>query len=266
MTLTIMSRPTFARRSWLAVGLLLAVLGCSKNGCSKDDANTPAKEAEQAPPSPSPLSVGAAKFVDGRLMRGTPNALAGAPEAGSDYDAVSVSADVDSDSGGAPFTATFTAEVEGGPPGLRYRWEFGDETPAVAQTLVVQHTYQRTGEYTATFSVTGPPETGVEESREINIEVTEEGFDFDIETDSDVGAAPLTVEFTARLDEDLPGPFYFQWEFGDGARDVSNPTTHVYRKPGEYTATVTVTNAQGQKATRDVQITADAPDETQEEQ
>ena len=66
----------------------------------------------------------------------------------------------------------------------------------------------------------------MDQSEEISIEVTEEGIEFDIETDSDVGTAPLTVEFTARLsDEDLPGPFYFQWDFGDGARDVSNPTT-----------------------------------------
>jgi PKD repeat protein len=173
---------------------------------------------------------------------------------------VGITTDADPDSGGAPLTVKFTAEVEGGPAGLRYRWEFGDHTPAARQ-LLAEHTYQQPGEYTATFWVTGP---GIEQSEDVDIEVKEEGIDFDIETDSDVGAAPLTVEFTARLDEDLPGPFYFAWDFGDGGRDVSNPTNHTYRKPGEYTATVTVTNAQGQRATRDAQIQVDAPDDAAE--
>lgn len=253
-----------ARLRWLGVGLLLL----ASTACSKNDSSTATEEASKesrAAETPTPRSPSAARFAKGLQVSATPNATPDAAPPTDDYDALSVNADADPDTGGAPLTVNFTAEVEGGPPGLRYRWEFGDETPPVRQ-LRAQHTYQQPGEYTATFWVTGSPESGVEESREINIEVAEEGFDFDIETDSDVGGAPLKVEFTARLDEDLPGPFYFQWDFGDGARDVSNPTTHVYRKPGEFTATVTVTNAQGQRATRDVEITVDEPNDATEDQ
>ena len=75
----------------------------------------------------------------------------------------------------------------------------------------------------------------------------------------DIGTAPLAVQFSAVLDEDLPGPFYYSWDFGDGGRDVSNPTAHTYRVPGTYTAVLTVTNTQGQGARRDVEVQVDAP-------
>ena len=252
-----------ARVSCLVLAPLLATLSGCSSGCNKGNEGATADEtsaASRAAVTPSPLSVRAAGVIEGRLLGATPVPTPGAEDmAPPDYDPLFINTDVDIDSGGAPLTVNLTAEIEGGPPGLHYRWDFGDNTPP-SQQLKVQHTYQEPGEYTATFWVTGPPD--IEESREVNIEVTEEGFDFDIETDSDIGSAPLKVEFTARLDEDLPGPFYFQWEFGDGARDVSNPTTHVYRKPGTYTASVTVTNAQGQRATRDVEITVDAPEDS----
>jgi len=257
-----------ARLAWLTVWFLfVAVSGCSKNDDSTTTSEASKAASAQATVSPSPASMSLSRLTPAPRNTAASTAT-DADDAGDSGDTpVSVSADADTDSGGAPLTVTFTAEVEGGPLGLRYRWEFGDDTPPARQ-LRVEHTYQQPGDYTATFWVTGPPDSGIEESREVSIEVTEEGFDFDIETDSDVGTAPLNVEFNARLDEDVdededsPGPFYFQWEFGDGARDVSNPTTHTYRSPGEYTATVTVTNARGQRATRDVEITVDAPDDT----
>jgi PKD repeat protein len=66
------------------------------------------------------------------------------------------------------------------------------------------------------------------------------------------------VHFVAVIDdEEIPGPLRFLWEFGDGSRDVSNPTSHTYRRPGEYTALLTVTNGVGQWAQRDVMIQVD---------
>jgi PKD repeat protein len=253
MNSSLMYRPTpCSGLPWLAVGLLLsAAIGCSQN----DGSATATATA-------TPLAGRSSLLVERAAERVTPSPAAVAAETApvSDAESVQVNTEADPDSGGAPLTVQFKAEVEGGPAGLSYRWEFGDNTPAVRQRRA-EHTYQQPGEYTATFWVTGP---GVEQSEEVSIEVNEEGFEFDIETDSDVGTAPLTVEFTARMDEDLPGPFYFAWDFGDGGRDVSNPTNHTYRKAGEYTATVTVTNAQGQRASRDVQIQVDAPDDATE--
>lgn len=260
MSLTVMGQSPFCvRLPWLAVGLLISVLiGCHK----KDESSAASATATPTPlpvESPQPIEEAPLSDTPSPDTEGTPGKAAEpAPEPETP---VLISVDSDTESGGAPLTVKFTAEVTGGPPGLHYRWDFGDKTPPVPQ-LNAEHTYRQAGEYTATFWATGPPD--IKESEEIDIEVTEEGFDVDIETDSDVGPAPLTVEFSARLfqeDEDSAKSFYFQWDFGDGARDVSNPTTHTYRSPGAYTATLTATNPQGQHAVREVEIQVDAPDE-----
>lgn len=57
------------------------------------------------------------------------------------------------------------------------------------------------------------------------------------------GSAPLTVAFSAT--DDLTQ----HWDFGDGTTsDESNPT-HVYEKLGQYTAILTVTDAEGASST-----------------
>jgi PKD repeat protein len=177
-------------------------------------------------------------------------------------ESLSVSASGNPDSGGVPLTVNFTAEVQGGPPDLRYHWDFGDHSPPAYQ-LSVQHTYRTPGDYTAVLTVSGD---GAEDSDEVSIEVSEEGFDVSIDADPDIGKAPLTVQFSAVLDDDLPGPFSYQWDFGDGGGDVANPTTHTYREPGTYTATCVVTNSQGQIGREDVDIQVDPIEEDQETQ
>ncbi|MFQ5664998.1 MAG: PKD domain-containing protein [Candidatus Binatia bacterium] len=184
-------------------------------------------------------------------------AVPGSPGHGQD-ELLYVSAAAEPDTGGTPLRVSFEAEVTGGPPGLTYHWDFGDQS-APAYGLAAQHTYRVPGDYEAIFSVTGP---GISETDEVSIEVTEEGFDLAIDADPDIGHAPLTVGFSAVLDEDEAPPFYYQWDFGDGAHDVTNPTTHTYRLPGEYRATLTVTNGQGQSARQDVGILVDPPQDS----
>jgi PKD repeat protein len=104
----------------------------------------------------------------------------------------------------------------------------------------------------------------VSESQDVDIEVAEEGFDLDINADPDIGTAPLKVEFAAMLDDDLPQPVSFQWDFGDGSRDFSNPAHHTYREPGQYTASVLVTNGLGQIARRELEIQVDPREEEDE--
>ena len=193
-----------------------------------------------------------------RGFGGTPGAAAGArrPEA------LSISASGDPDSGGVPLTVDFTADIQGGPEDLSYYWDFGDNSPPARQ-LNVQHTYRSVGEFTATLTVTG---IETEETDDVSIQVSEEGFDVSIDADPDVGKAPLTAHFSAVLDDDLPGPFSYQWDFGDGSHDGANPTTHTYRTAGEYTATCVVTNSKGQIGRQDVDIQVDAGDEDQETQ
>jgi len=59
----------------------------------------------------------------------------------------------------------------------------------------------------------------------------------------DTGPAPLTVEFT--VDDPLQQNIdpHYHWDFGDGSppSDKRAPT-HVYERPGRYTARITVTD------------------------
>jgi PKD repeat protein len=164
--------------------------------------------------------------------------------------------DAEPESGGAPLTVSFVVDADGAQPGVRYLWDFGDGTASVSGRRV-QHTFWHPDEYTVTVTAKGVES---EESDDVMITVEEEGFDLDIEADPDIGNAPLTVALAAVLDEDLEGPMTFRWEFGDGGRDSSSPTTHTYRAPGEYVAVLTVTNPQGQWAQRDIHIQVDEPE------
>jgi hypothetical protein len=65
------------------------------------------------------------------------------------------------------------------------------------------------------------------------------------------GLPPLSVKFTAS------GGVAARWDFGDGASsDELNPT-HVFRKPGFYDVSLTVTNADGVSARTFVQVAVD---------
>ncbi len=235
--------------------LVVAGLGGCVTGCNNDKDGSPAASAQKTG-TPTAFAPRSHQLIEKVETRGTP-LRAVAPTAVAETDQppserLWVTASADPDEGGAPLTVNFTAEVEG-PPGLRYRWDFGDHSPAGHQ-LSVQHTYHSPGEYTATLTVSGPDG---EQADEVYVQVNEEGFDVSVDADPDIGPAPLTVHFSAVLDEDVSGPFYYQWDFGDGGRDVTNPTTHTYRFPGEYTATLVVTNPQAQSAHADVEIQVD---------
>ncbi len=74
--------------------------------------------------------------------------------------------------------------------------------------------------------------------------------------DKTVGSAPLKATFSSKgsLDYDNDAIKY-EWTFGPGVpkSTVANPT-YTYTKPGEYTATLKVTDAKGNSSTSDVQL------------
>lgn len=84
----------------------------------------------------------------------------------------------------------------------------------------------------------------------------------DSSADPDGGPAPLTVHFSAKpYDDEEAVKAKYVWNFGDGSKAVreQNPT-HTYKKPGEYKASVKVTNAAGQAGTDDFTITVEEPE------
>jgi len=56
---------------------------------------------------------------------------------------------------------------------------------------------------------------------------------------------PLTVEFRARAKDSDGKVMFYTWSFGDGRRAVGPEATHGYPAPGQYAATLFVTDDQG---------------------
>ncbi|MGP3971753.1 PQQ-dependent sugar dehydrogenase [Streptomyces sp. 6N223] len=70
------------------------------------------------------------------------------------------------------------------------------------------------------------------------------------------GVAPLEVAFSAEGSTDPDGDaLTYAWDFGDGGSSTEANPTHTYTENGEYTATLTVTDATGLTATADAHIT-----------
>jgi hypothetical protein len=79
-----------------------------------------------------------------------------------------------------------------------------------------------------------------------------------VDAEPDFGAPPLTVNFITEID--CTGqPVTYSWDFGDGATGGNDPKpTHVYAKPGDYVATVTVTAPDGGTGSDEIDITVDS--------
>lgn len=67
------------------------------------------------------------------------------------------------------------------------------------------------------------------------------------------GYAPLTVNFHVTV-EGGSQPYSYSWSFGDGSTSTLQNPTHTYQTQGNYTASLTVTDAKGNSATGSVRI------------
>jgi hypothetical protein len=74
------------------------------------------------------------------------------------------------------------------------------------------------------------------------------------------GVAPLTVDFSSAGSSEPEGEaLAYDWDFGDGtARDTTANPQHVYTSEGRYTATLTVRDPQGARATATAVVTVGA--------
>lgn len=75
------------------------------------------------------------------------------------------------------------------------------------------------------------------------------------------GEAPLEVEFDASESSDPDGDIQrYVWQFGDGSPpQQGRVVSHSYRTPGEYTATVTVLDSDGNEDRASVSVTVASP-------
>ncbi len=68
------------------------------------------------------------------------------------------------------------------------------------------------------------------------------------------GNAPLAVSFTSTPSGGL-APYSYAWTFGDGASATSQNPSHIYTVAGTFSASLTVTDANGATAVASLIIT-----------
>jgi PKD repeat protein len=172
-------------------------------------------------------------------------------------------ASADATVGTAPFTAVFHSTGSVDPdcgylghvcPGLTYSWNFGDGSP-VDTSASPSHLYAA-GSYVATLTVTDNEGATSTASVSIKANVAPTAVASADVTDGD---GPLAVQFTGSDSHDDDGSIVaYSWDFGDGSGTVTiADPDHTYA-PGQYTATLTVTDNNGITSTSTVAIDVNA--------
>jgi len=154
---------------------------------------------------------------------------------------LSASANASPTSGQAPLLVNFTGSASGGKAPYTYRWNFGDGQSSTTQNLA--HTYQNSGNYTATLTVTDSASTNASATVDISVSANPPIRQTIIASPTS-GPAPLTVNFTANANGGTP-PYTYNWNFGDGQSSTEQNVSHTYVAAGTYVAALTVTDSLG---------------------
>ncbi|NMB78277.1 MAG: PKD domain-containing protein, partial [Methanomicrobiales archaeon] len=154
-------------------------------------------------------------------------------------------------------TATFTGNVTSGPTPLavqfrdrslgypkNWSWDFGDGTTSTAQNPL--HTYPAAGNYTVSLTATNAQGSNTMTRAayiRTSIPVIPTAAFIANRTSA---TAPAGIQFT---DRSTGYPKNWLWDFGDGSTSVIRSPVHVYSATGNYSVSLSVTNAQGTNVT-----------------
>ncbi len=152
--------------------------------------------------------------------------------------------------GYAPLTAQFSPGASGGDLPLVYQWGFGDGDTSTQPTP--SHVYATPGTFTVSLKVTdanGDEATGTTDV----VVTTNETPQAMAAATPDAGLAPLTVQFDTQASGGN-GALTYQWSFGDGGAATAPSPSYIHQTAGQYTATVIVTDADGDSTSAQVVV------------
>ncbi|MDD1716151.1 MAG: PKD domain-containing protein [Methanolinea sp.] len=142
-------------------------------------------------------------------------------------------------SGDAPLSVQFTDLSTGGP--ASWSWSFGDGGASADRDPA--HIYSSAGNYTVNLTVTNAFGSDTL-SRTRYIVVTTPtppgALIANFVASPRRGYYPLSVVFE---DTSTGNPLSWNWSFGDGTNSTEKAPIHIYRRSGEYTVSLTVSNA-----------------------
>lgn len=172
------------------------------------------------------------------------------PKGGAGGDVPSVRIEAHPARGPAPLTVAFSAAVTGAKGDKALAWDFADSK--TGSGLQVTHEFAEPGTYQV--RVTASDADGDEGSDVVTIVVwSNKKPEAWAHADVTRGEAPLRVAFQA-IAGGGDGALSYAWELGDGAKsNVANPV-HVYEAAGEFTASLKVTDENGDEASAEVRI------------
>lgn len=169
----------------------------------------------------------------------------------------------------APPVAAFTSSANGltvsvdgttssdaNGPITDYAWDFGDGTTGTGATA--QHTYQRTGTYDITLTVTDNSGLTDTETHAVSVTAPPENQP----PSADFTATPnnLTAAFDAAASTDADGSITgYAWDFGDSTTGTGLTANHTYAQAGTYAVKLTVTDDDGATGSVTKNVTVTAP-------
>ena len=150
-------------------------------------------------------------------------------------------------SGNEPLTVAFT-DLSTSYDGITsWSWNFGDGNTSIEQNP--SHQYSQEGDYTVSLAVS---EADSDTDTEIKVEyitVSDTGPTADFSATPLSGNGPLIVAFT-NLSTSYDGITSWTWNFGDGNSSTEQNPSHQYAQDGNYTVSLTVSEADADINTR----------------
>ena len=141
-------------------------------------------------------------------------------------------------SGDSPLTVNFTDLSTNSP--TSWSWTFGDGGTSTARHP--SHIYTSSGNYTVSLTATNSTGSDGETKTNYITVTTAQAPVADFSGSPTSGASPLTVSFT---DSSTNSPTSWSWTFGDGGSSTAQNPSHQYTSTGDYTVSLTASNAGG---------------------